>query len=46
MKTLTEIGYEGDFVYEITLNKSMPEELKLDAAKLAYQVGQYLLSLA
>ncbi len=43
---LTEIGYEGDFTYEITLNRNMPEELKLDAAKFAFEVGNYLLSLA
>ncbi|HEY8420158.1 MAG TPA: sugar phosphate isomerase/epimerase family protein [Thermoclostridium sp.] len=47
MKTLTEIGYEGDFTYEIHgFVDRMPEALKDSAVKFAYEVGQYLLSLA
>jgi sugar phosphate isomerase/epimerase len=47
MKTLTEIGYEGDFTYEIHgFVDRMPKELKESAVKFSYEVGQYLLSLA
>lgn len=46
MKTLTQIGYKGDFTYEISFNKYMPDDLKLEAGKFAFKVGQYLLSLA
>lgn len=47
MKTLTEIGYEGDFTYEIHgFVDRMPEALKDSAVKFAFEVGQYLLSLA
>lgn len=46
MKVLTEIGYEGDFVYEIRMNNYMPDKLKDMSAKFAYDVGKYLLSLA
>jgi sugar phosphate isomerase/epimerase len=46
MPLWNEIGYKGDFVYEIKMNNSMPEELKDLTAGYSYQVGQYLLSLA
>jgi len=46
MKTLVEIGYQGDFVYEIRLNNYMPDALKDMAARFSYEVGLYLLSLA
>ena len=45
MKTLKEIGYEGDFVYEIKLNDYMPDVLKDSAAKFAAEIGRYLVSL-
>lgn len=45
MKALTEIGYEGDLVYEIKLNDYMPDQLKDSAAKFAAEVSRYLLSL-
>lgn len=47
MKTLVEIGYEGDFTYEIHgMVDHMPAPLKDTAVKYSYEVGQYLLSLA
>lgn len=46
MPLWNEIGYKGDFVYEIKMNNGMPEELKDLTAGFSYQVGQYLLSLA
>ena len=45
MKTLVEIGYEGDLVYEIKTNNYMPDGLKDHAARFAAEVGRYLLSL-
>lgn len=46
MPLLTEIGYKGDFVYEIKTNNYMPDELKNLTAKFCYEVGGYLLALA
>lgn len=45
MNALTEIGYEGDFVYEIKLNDYMPDALKDSAAKFAAEIGRYLVSM-
>ncbi len=45
MKTLTQIGYEGDLVYEIRINNYMPEGLKIPSARFSVEVGNYLLSL-
>ncbi|WP_230399377.1 sugar phosphate isomerase/epimerase family protein [Novisyntrophococcus fermenticellae] len=45
MKALKEIGYEGDFVYEIKLNDYMPDALKDSAAKFAAEIGRYLVSM-
>ncbi|MBW7453598.1 sugar phosphate isomerase/epimerase family protein [Paenibacillus sepulcri] len=45
MSLLTEIGYKGDFVYEIKTNNYMPDELKNVTAEFCYKVGEYLLSL-
>ncbi len=43
---LTEIGYEGDFTYEIHSSTSrLPDDLLDDVALLAEKVGRYLLSL-
>jgi sugar phosphate isomerase/epimerase len=46
IKAFREIAYEGDLIYEITLNSRMPRELKDMSAKFSYEVGLYLLSLA
>ncbi|MDP4270642.1 MAG: sugar phosphate isomerase/epimerase [Bacteroidota bacterium] len=47
MKTLTEIGYGGDFSFEIKGHvNNVPEPLKDKAIKYAYDVGSYVLSLA
>lgn len=47
MPVLTEIGYEGDFTYEAHKEfDGMPEPLKDPLAKVAYEIGTYLLSLA
>ena len=46
MPVLAEIGYDGDFNYELGIMKRMPDVLKDYAAKLAYETGNYLLSLA
>lgn len=46
MQTLKEIGYEGDFTYEIqNFTKKIPVELWLQAGRLAYDMGMHLLSL-
>ncbi len=45
MKALKEIGYEGDFVYEIKINDFMPDDLKDAAARFAAEVGRYLVAL-
>lgn len=45
MKTLTEIGYEGDFVYEISTNGNMPDCLKDSTVRFSAEIGRYLLSL-
>lgn len=46
MHAFYETGYEGDLIYEITINRNMPDALKDMTARYSYQVGQYLLSLA
>ncbi len=45
MKALKDIGYEGDFVYEIKINDYMPDVLKDSAAKFVAEVARYLVSL-
>lgn len=45
MQTLKEIGYQGDFVYELSSNDHMPDALKDEVARLAVEVGEYLLAL-
>lgn len=46
MPILKEIGYEGDFTYEIHgFSQNAPDELRIKAAKFAYDVGMYLISL-
>ncbi|MDP4152052.1 MAG: sugar phosphate isomerase/epimerase family protein [Bacillota bacterium] len=47
MKTLTEIGFEGDFTYESHgMTMFAPDELKDAIASFCYKVGMYCLSLA
>ncbi len=45
MKTLKDIGYTGDFNFELASCKRMPPELKKITVEYIYQVGQYLISL-
>lgn len=45
MHALYEAGCTADLIFEIKLNNSMPDALKDAAARFAYQVGEYLLSL-
>lgn len=47
MPVLSEIGYEGDFTYE-TQNEfdNLPDHVKDHVAKVGYEIGVYLLSLA
>lgn len=43
MKTLKEIGFEGDLIFEnFTFFDGLPEQLRLPAMQLCYQVGIYL----
>jgi sugar phosphate isomerase/epimerase len=47
MPTLTEIGYEGDFNFEVHNEFDyMPDNVRDDITKVAYKVGMYCLSLA
>lgn len=47
MKTLTEIGYEGDFTYEIHgMTKNAPDSLRDIVAKFCFDIGDYCLRLA
>ncbi len=47
MPVLTEIGYEGDFTYEAHKEfDGLPEHIKDPLAKVAHEIGTYLISLA
>lgn len=47
MPVLPEIGYEGDFAFEVhNYMNRLPDPLADTALLLAYQVGEYLMSLA
>lgn len=46
MPTLTEIGYDGCFNYELSLARRMPEPMLEPSVKYVYELGRYLLSLA
>lgn len=47
MPLLVEIGYEGDFTYEVHgFYRYIPDELRVSAGKFGYEIGKYLLSLA
>lgn len=39
---LKNIGYEGDFNFEVAVCKRLPDELRTHATKLIYEVGNYL----
>lgn len=44
MRTLKEIGYQGDFTFEAHLvTKRMPDELVRETLKYSYQIGTYLM---
>ena len=46
MKSLKQVGYEGDFTYEITKYvRKFPAELFPDVLKLAVSVGRYLVQI-
>lgn len=46
MPLLKEIGYPGDFTYEVHgFFGKIPDELRISAGKFAFEVGQYLMSL-
>ena len=43
MQTLKEIGFDGDLVFEnFTFFDGLPEQLRVPAMKLCYDVGIYL----
>lgn len=47
MPVLTEIGYTGDFAFEVhNYMNRLPDVMADTALRLAFEVGQYLLSLA
>lgn len=47
MPVLTEIGYEGDFNFEVHKEfDNIPDDARDDLAKAAYKIGMYCLSLA
>lgn len=44
METLAEIGYQGDFCYEVhNYCNRLPDEVIPTALKLAYEIGEYLM---
>ncbi|HHV60079.1 MAG TPA: sugar phosphate isomerase/epimerase [Clostridiaceae bacterium] len=46
METLTEIGYDRAFTFEVSTNRNKPDFIQMLHAKHIYEVGLYLLSLA
>lgn len=47
MPVFAEIGYEGDFMLEAhRFTQDVPDELRMSAGKLAYDIGMYCMSLA
>lgn len=46
MKILKKYHYSGDFNFELGVAKRMPPKLKMPTAKLAFEIGNYLISLA
>lgn len=46
MPLLKEIGYDGDFTYEIHgIMSKVPDELRVQMGKFCYEVGMYLIDL-
>ncbi|QTQ13876.1 sugar phosphate isomerase/epimerase [Treponema parvum] len=45
VSALREINYEGDLIYELSVTKNMPMELKVETMKFAKKIGEYLLLL-
>ncbi|MBQ2715579.1 MAG: sugar phosphate isomerase/epimerase, partial [Clostridia bacterium] len=46
MPLLKEIGYDGDFTYEVHgFYSKIPDDLRIEAGKLGYKVGMYLMEL-
>lgn len=46
MQTLREIGYRGDFCYEVhNYMNRLPDEVMATGLRLAYEIGVYLMSL-
>ncbi len=46
MPLLKEIGYDGDFTYEVHgFYRSIPKELRIEAGRLGYKIGSYLVEL-
>ncbi len=45
MQTLKDIDYKGAFIYELSLSKRLPEELKEPAVEYAFKVADYLCKL-
>ena len=47
MKTLAEIGYEGDFTYEIhNFTNGLPDGMHEQLIRFAYELGTFMLNLA
>lgn len=47
MPVLTEIGYEGDFTFEIHgMTDDLPDELRDECARICYKLGMYCIELA
>ncbi|MCL2319106.1 MAG: sugar phosphate isomerase/epimerase [Treponema sp.] len=46
IKAFKDSGYEGDLIYEITMNNRMPQALKDPSARYSFDIGRYLLCLA
>lgn len=45
MRTLKEIGYSGDFNYEVGISKRVPEELLDATGEYVLSIGKYLIGL-
>ncbi|MGM9641751.1 MAG: sugar phosphate isomerase/epimerase family protein [Eubacteriales bacterium] len=46
MPLLKEIGYDGDFTYEVHgFYAKIPDDLRLEAGKLGFKIGNYLMEL-
>ena len=45
MNVLRDSGYQGGFIYEVSLFKNLPEPLKAPLARYAFEVAEHLLSL-